>query len=125
MCPNARPFSAQILGTQCSTKFADTELNTQMSGGSGARTLPVYAVAVMPRSARRVVVICRVFGLRSSSSIVGFRGRVCGAAEVPAGSGADVEVPTTEVEVVDRQQRPAVWGGAGLLRLGDLICRHA
>ena len=32
------------------------------------------------------------------------RGRVDGAAEVPAGSGADVEVPATEVGVVVREQ---------------------
>lgn len=74
------------------------------------------------------------------------RGRVGGVLEVPAGSGADVEVPATEVGVVVREQafagaapdegvapphhdgvvqRQIVWGGAGLLRLRDLTCRHA
>ena len=86
ICANARPFSAQVPGTQCSTKFVDTESNTPMSVGSGARTLPVCAAAVMPRSARGAVVICNVFGLRSSSATTGFGDGVGGAAEVPAGS---------------------------------------
>ena len=73
MCPNAWPFSAQVPGTQCnSTKFAATESNTPLPVGSGARMLPVCAAAVMPRSARRAVVICNVFGLRSSSTTIGF-----------------------------------------------------
>ncbi len=108
------------------------------------QTIEVVA-AVVKQLERPVVEVVQGAAERSVSATTWLGGVL----EVPAGSGADVEVPVTEVGVVvreqafagappdegvappqhdglvHRQQCPTVWGSAGLLRLCDRTCRHA